>query len=40
MEHILPTSEIDAIREIVIITLGLLFRFFEKRKLKKQAENE
>jgi hypothetical protein len=40
MEHILPTSEIDAIREIVIIAIGLLFRFFEKRKLKKQVPNE
>jgi hypothetical protein len=40
MEHILPTSEIDAIREIVIIAIGLLFRIIEKRKLKKQAANE
>jgi hypothetical protein len=40
MEHILPTSEIDAIREIVIIAIGLLFRFLEKRKLKKQVPNE
>lgn len=40
MEHLLPTTEIDAIREIVLIAIGLVFRFLEKRKIKKNLANE
>jgi len=42
MEEILPTSNADAIREVVIILIGLLIRAFEKRRMKKtnNAESE
>jgi hypothetical protein len=34
-EILTPTTELDTIREIAIIVLGLVFRFIEKRRLKK-----
>jgi hypothetical protein len=36
IEHILPTTEIDAIREIILFAVTLLIRYFEKKKLKKK----
>jgi len=36
IQHILPTTEIDAIREIVLFAVTLLIRYFEKKKLKKK----
>jgi len=40
IQNILPTTEIDAIREIVFFAITLLIRYFEKRKLKKQLYDE
>lgn len=39
MEEIIPNSNVDAIREVVIILIGLIVRAFEKRKLKKALQN-
>jgi len=39
MEEILPNSNADAIREVVIILIGLLIRAFEKRRMKKALNN-
>ena len=36
IQNILPTTEIDAIREIVLFAVTLLIRYFEKKKLKKK----
>ena len=36
IQNILPTTEIDAIREIVLFAITLLIRYFEKKKLKKK----
>ena len=32
IQNILPTTEIDAIREIVLFAITLLIRYFEKKK--------
>lgn len=31
-----PTTNVDAIREILMLAVGLIVRFLEIRKLKKQ----
>jgi hypothetical protein len=36
IQNILPTTEIDAIREIILFAVTLLIRYFEKKKLKKK----
>jgi hypothetical protein len=36
IHNILPTTEIDAIREIILFAVTLLIRYFEKKKLKKK----
>lgn len=40
IQHILPSTEIDAIREIVLFAVTLLIRYFEKKKLKKKINVE
>jgi hypothetical protein len=39
-ELLQPTTHIDAIREILMLAVGLLVRFLEIRKIKKKTENE
>ena len=39
-EILIPTTELDAIREILIFAVGLLIRYFEKKKLKKKLDVE
>jgi hypothetical protein len=38
MEELLPTTNADAIRELILILIGLIIRGIEKRKLKN-ADN-
>lgn len=33
-----PTTDYDMIREIVIFAIGIVLRYFEKKKLKKKYE--
>jgi hypothetical protein len=40
IQHILPSTEIDAIREIILFAVTLLIRYFEKKKLKKKINVE
>jgi hypothetical protein len=40
IQNILPTTEIDAIREIILFAVTLLIRYFEKKKLKKKLNDE
>ena len=40
IQHILPTTEIDAIREIVLFAVTLIIRYFEKKQLKKKLYDE
>jgi hypothetical protein len=40
IQHILPSTEIDAIREIILFAVTLLIRYFEKKKLKKKTNVE
>jgi len=40
MDELLPTSNGDAIREVIIILIGLIIRAIEKRKLKKSVNAE
>jgi hypothetical protein len=41
METLLqPTTHIDAIREILMLAVGLLVRFLEIRRIKKKSNNE
>lgn len=35
MEELLPNSNADVIRELILIVFGLIVRAIEKRKLKK-----
>lgn len=35
-ELLQPTTNVDAIREILMLAVGLIVRFLEIRKLKKQ----
>jgi hypothetical protein len=37
MEELMPTSQSDAIRELLIIIVGLIVRAIEKRKIKRKA---
>lgn len=39
MEELMPTSSNDAIRELLIIVIGLIIRAIEKRKIKKAAND-
>lgn len=39
MEDLLPSSNGDAIRELLIIIVGLIVRAIEKRQLKKKINN-
>jgi hypothetical protein len=40
MEELLPNTQPDAIRELLIIIIGLIIRAIEKRKMKaKDAES-
>jgi len=34
-----PTTTNDTIREIIIFAIGLLLRYFEKKKLTKKTDN-
>jgi hypothetical protein len=34
MEELLPTTNVDAVRELILILIGLIIRGIEKRKLK------
>ena len=38
-EFLHPTTETDTIREIVMLAIGLLIRYFEKRKLKNKKRH-
>lgn len=38
MEELLPTTNVDAVRELILILVGLILRSIEKRKLKKEAD--
>jgi len=41
MQEILqPSTHIDAIREILMLAVGLLVRFLEIRKIKKKHQDE
>ena len=40
IQNILPSTEIDAIREIILFAVTLLIRYFEKKKLKKKINVE
>lgn len=40
MEELLPTSNADAIREVLLIVIGLIIRAIEKRKIKKSLNAE
>lgn len=40
MEELLPNSNADVIRELILIVFGLIVRAIEKRKLKKQINAE
>jgi len=40
MEEIIPNSNADVIRELILIVFGLIVRAIEKRKLKKQINAE
>jgi hypothetical protein len=39
MENFLNPDKIDLIREALIVIIGVLIRYFEKKKIKK-VENE
>lgn len=38
MEELLPNTNADVIRELILIVFGLIVRTIEKRKLKKSAD--
>jgi len=40
MEEIIPNSNADVIRELILIVFGLIVRAIEKRKLKKSINAE
>ena len=40
MEELIPNSQPDAIRELIIILIGLIIRAIEKRQLKKKIDAE
>lgn len=40
MEEIIPNSNADVIRELILIVFGLIVRAIEKRKLKKNINAE
>ena len=40
MEEIIPNSNADVIRELLLIVFGLIVRAIEKRKLKKSINAE
>jgi hypothetical protein len=39
-ELLSPSTNIDAIREILMLAVGLLVRFLEIRRIKKKQEDE
>ena len=39
-ELLQPTTHIDAIREILMLAVGVLIRFLEIRRIKKKNDNE
>jgi len=38
MEELLPNTNADVIRELILIVFGLIVRAIEKRKLKKETD--
>ena len=38
MEELLPNTNADVIRELLLIVFGLIVRAIEKRRIKKEAD--